>query len=523
MQVITRVPGLRRWRRTIGRWKRRLTVRRVAVAIEVAALALTLGVLLSGARAAYLDRLGRRADAVVVAATLAVFGVIHLLAFRRVVPSIEQQLAPPAYDEHRVLLDLSQESRAAQDVDQLYSLVVRRIGEVLKTEAVSILVRDDDTGEYVCRMATDAESTIDSLSPDTFVVRRLRGLATPLHVGPEDLDTWERAFDDASPQLRERRRNESGALRRAGVRLLVQIRTRDQLVGILMLGARATRHAYTDADREMLLLAASQLALIIGNEKLVEKAVTEERLRRELALAAEVQRRLLPEGAPIVAGIELSGACQPARGVGGDYYDFIDLGGDRTGIAIADVSGKGISAALVMSSVQAYLRSHAVSANGSIDRLGDLVAKINLLLCRSTGAATYVTFFYAQYDAEARRLTYVNAGHNPPMLLRARNGGTPYALTSGGPVVGIFEAPGFEQESIDLETGDILVAYTDGVTEALDEEGEEFGEERLLETINAATDLTADDIRDAVLRRVHEWSAGAPQHDDLTLVITKVR
>ena len=496
MRVVTQ------WRRTLGRWRRRLTVRRIALLLEVAALAVSLAV-------------------------LAAFGALHTIAFGRVVLGIERRNAPPAYDEHRVLLDLGQEARAARDVDQLYALVVRRIGDVLMTDSVSILVRDEATGVYSCRVATDGAAEAApylTLPPDAFVVRRLRGVARPLPILPEDLDTWERAFEDASAATRESRLRECAALRRARTRLLVQIRTRDQLLGVLALGPRATRHAYTDADREMLLLAAAQLALIIENERLVEKAVTEERLRRELALAAEVQQRLFPDSAPLVPGIELSGVCQPARGVGGDYYDFIELGGGRTGIAIADVSGKGISAALVMSSVQAYLRSQTVARNGSEDGIGALVERINLLLCNSTGAATYVTFFYAQYDAATRRLTYVNAGHNPPMLLRARAAAEPFVrLTSGGPVVGIFESMGFEQESIELESGDILVAYTDGVTEAVDLAGEEFGEDRLVEAIGAAADLPADAIRDAVLGRVHEWSAGAPQHDDLTLVITKVQ
>jgi sigma-B regulation protein RsbU (phosphoserine phosphatase) len=310
------------------------------------------------------------------------------------------------------------------------------------------------------------------------------------------------------------------------VRLLVQIRARDQILGILALGARTTGHDYTDADREMLFLAAAQLALVIENEKIVERAVAEERLHRELALAAEVQRRLLPEAAPAVSGIELAGVCLPARGVGGDYYDFIDLGGERLGLAIADVSGKGISAALVMSSVQAYLRSQTVVASGpSGARLGDLVTRINLLLCRSTASSTYVTFFYAEYDAAARRLTYVNAGHNPPLLLRGREAsGEPYArLTSGGPVIGVFETPLFEQGSVELESGDVVIAYTDGVTEALDRSGEEFGEERLIEAVSTAADVSANAIRDAVLHRINEWSAGTPQHDDLTLVVTKVR
>lgn len=521
VDAIVRATGVRRWRRSFERWRRKLSVGRVAFAVEVGALALALGVLLTGDRAAALDRLGGRGDVVAVLATLALFGAVHVLAFTRIVPTLARRAAPPAYDEHRVLIDLAHEARIARDVEQLYTLVVRRIGEALATDAVTILAHDEAADAYRARVSTcragDPAAEL-ALPAGAFVVRRLRGLATPLPVNAEDLETWKRAFAEAASGVRDARLAECAALERAGTRLLVQIRARDQLVGVLALGGRATRHGYSDADREMLFLAASQLALIIENEKMVDRAVAEERLRRELALAAEVQRQLLPERAPEVDGIELAGACLPARGVGGDYYDFVDLGG-RLGLAIADVSGKGVSAALVMSSVQAHLRGQTLA--GCEGGLGELVARINALVSRSTGAATYVTFFYAEYDPATRRLVYVNAGHNPPMVLAAPDR-EPERLATGGPVIGVFESMAFEQGETELARGSVLVAFTDGVTEALDRAGEEYGEERLVEAVERARGLGAAGIRDAVLDEIAEWSAGTPQHDDLTLLIAKL-
>ena len=491
---------------------------------------MALVVTLTGPRAMWLDRHGSRSDVIVVAAILAAFAVIHWLAFQRLVPRILRMSEPPAYDEHRVLFDLGHEARMARDVGQLYGLVVRRIGEVLQAESVSILVYDEPAGVYRTRVSTrpDATGSGFELGREAFVIRRLRGLATPLPVSRADIETWGRALAEAPAEVRDARSAECAALERSGTRLLVQIRTRDQLVGLLVLGERAGRHGYTDADREMLFLAAAQLALIIENEKMLDRAVAEERLRQELALASEVQQRLLPDRAPIVAGIDLAGVCIPARGVGGDYYDFIELADGGIGIAVADVSGKGISAALVMSSVQAYLRGQTVATVAGATRdgnLADLVAKINLLLCRSTGLATYVTFFYGEFDGSSRRLSYVNAGHNPPILLRdgAAGASAPSVvrLGTGGPVFGVFETPGYEQDVVELPSGSILVAFTDGVTEALDLAGEEFGEDRLIETVRAVADLSGEAIREAVLRRIEEWSAGTPQHDDLTLVIAK--
>jgi sigma-B regulation protein RsbU (phosphoserine phosphatase) len=235
--------------------------------------------------------------------------------------------------------------------------------------------------------------------------------------------------------------------------------------------------------------------------------------------------------------------------VGGDYYDFLRLGRSQVGIAVADVAGKGISAALLMSIVQASLRSQAPSVDG---RLTELVSSMNRLLHRSTDASSYATFFYAQFDGQTRRLTYVNAGHNPPMLLSAepalsRSSGEPALIASsevqrvaagieaestgqrlklletGGPVIGLFEGCHYEQEAIQMQGGDVLVAYTDGVTEALNPEGEEFGEARLRRIASAGAHLSAGELNEKIVSSVRQWCRDAAQYDDLTLVVMKVK
>jgi sigma-B regulation protein RsbU (phosphoserine phosphatase) len=309
--------------------------------------------------------------------------------------------------------------------------------------------------------------------------------------------------------------------------------------------------------------------------------VVEENMRRELALAAEVQQGLLPSAPPQSAHVELAGFCIPARGVGGDYYDFISFESGQVGVAVADVSGKGVSAALVMSNVQAALRSQTMlgETNGSSgDSLGELVSNINKLVCRSTGSATYVTFFYAQYDQQTHRLSYVNAGHNPPLLIRASendaHGGNvrrlvddfepayghfPFSmhgesrrrgdfarveeysvsthsrahllngangctkLTTGGPVIGLFDQCSYEQGVVELERGDLLIAYTDGVTESLNILDEEFGEENLERVAISSAHLSADEVRDRLVESVKLWATGTPQHDDLTFIVLKVK
>jgi sigma-B regulation protein RsbU (phosphoserine phosphatase) len=530
--------------------------------VIVSEWAIFIGVLLivlSGGRSEFIDRFGRRGDLIVLGLLLALFALLHSLVKRRLLPRLERRFSPAPYDEHRILFDLGQEARAATGIDQLYASIAARIGESFETPTVSIFVRDEASGNYVCRICTRKPMVISGpdggeisssfkLSRDAFVVRRLSGLTTPLVIEPAEFETWAQALSSATPALREARRLERETLQQIDAHLLVQVRTKDRLSGILVLNLRRGQFPYSAADKEVLMSVAAQLGLVIENARLAERMVAEERLRRELALAAEVQRRLLPERAPDCAALELSGCCQPARGVGGDYYDFVSGDNGQISIVIADVSGKGISAALVMSNLQASLRSQTmaqmVTKNLRVS-LVDMVAAVNRLLCSSTDSATYVTFFGAQFDEQSRKLTYVNAGHNPPFLLRtskeiarekvpvavaltsndrngdAANGWT--QLTTGGPVMGIFERCSYEQETIQLHSGDLLVAYTDGVTEALDVAGEEFSEARLQEIVASLTNLSADELRDVLLERIQSWCAGAPQHDDLTFIVLKVK
>ena len=237
-------------------------------------------------------------------------------------------------------------------------------------------------------------------------------------------------------------------------------------------------------------------------------------------MAAEVQRRLLPPHAPRNAAATFAAFTLPARTIGGDYYDFLDLGGDQVGIAVADVSGKGISAALVMSVVQASLR--VISSHRNLS-LSQLAAQMNGFLYQSTGANRYATFFYAQVEARGQRLRYVNAGHNPPYLVRAANGTTAIIeLCVGGTALGLFPEVAFQEADIDLRARDLLVAFTDGVPEALNSAGEEFGEERLKTVLRAGVGRAADEISTRLADTMRDWIGDAEQHDDLTFVVVAV-
>src|SRR6185503_13798164 len=246
---------------------------------------------------------------------------------------------------------------------------------------------------------------------------------------------------------------------------------------------------------------ADQFALTIENARLTGRVVEQEKLRRDLALAGEIQRGLLPDRPPESAFAALAAVSLPARTIGGDYYDFVQLGDHQIAIALADVSGKGVAAALIMSVVHASLR--IISDEAGIS-LPDLAAKMNQFVHRSTNSNKYATFFYAQIDDRTRELRYVNAGHNPPYLVRAARARSPEdtedpvseieELPAGGTVLGLFPHVVYEEGTIALRSGDVLVVFTDGVPEAHDTQGDEFGEDRLKRLLQEVVHLPASDI-----------------------------
>ncbi|MEP7270752.1 MAG: GAF domain-containing SpoIIE family protein phosphatase [Acidobacteriota bacterium] len=518
-----------------------MTVKRVTIIVEVALFALVLAFLLTGKSGKWIDGFGRRSDLL---ASIILFVVLVLLdAFvgRQVVPRLERYFSPAPYDEHRILFDLGQEAGRAANVEELYKSIAAGIERSFEAEDVSIFTRDEATGECICRISSShrianpvgidgvVSPVLDepplSLSKDAFVIKRLNTLSAPLVIGAGEFATWSQALSFASASVREARQQERRVLESIKAHLLVQIRTKERLIGVLSLGLRRGQFEYSPADREVLMSVASQLALVVENSRLAERMVAEERLRRELILAGEVQRRLLPAKPPEGVAVELAGFCRPARGVGGDYYDFFKFDNQQLGIAIADVAGKGMAAALLMSTVQATLRSLSASENGrghASGKLGDMVATLNRLLWSSTGGANYVTFFYAQFDQATQRLAYVNAGHNPPFFYRAYPVQDFRTLSSGGLFVGMFEHCAYEQEVVQMQTGDVLIAFTDGLSEAQNADGDEFDEHRIKEVLVATAHLTVNEIRDAIEERVRVWVNTAPQYDDLTFIVMKV-
>jgi len=241
-------------------------------------------------------------------------------------------------------------------------------------------------------------------------------------------------------------------------------------------------------------------------------------LNRELEIAREVQESLFPQRLPMVPGLDYCGRCHPAREVGGDYYDFLELPEGKLGIAIGDVSGKGIGAALLMASLEASLRGQALVAHD----LAELMNRVNSLVLDASSASRYATLFYAAYDPGSRLLSYVNAGHNPPVILRkSKTGCAVFRLENGGPVIGLLRER-YQQQSFALEPGDLIVLFTDGISESMNARDEEWGEERLIEFAKTCQGLPALEALTKIMGAAEAFANGASQHDDMTLVVLRI-
>jgi serine phosphatase RsbU (regulator of sigma subunit) len=442
----------------------------------------------------------------------------------RAVHDVRHVVGPGSQGQAATLLtEFVAAARAADSFDDALRSALTTLCRRLGVESATLLEKHPESG-YRLRAAIGSYDTTEWIVPaDGFLTNRLTAYPLPLPFEPGELDMlveWASAH-------RSDRLDEIRCLAQADIRMAVPLRTRTEIMGILLMGSLRDHDRFGAAEKQVLDGCAGQFALMMENARLTDRVVGQEVLRRDLALAVEVQKRLLPSAPPLAGIAEFAAISLPARSIGGDYYDFIQVGDQRIGIALADVSGKGVAAALIMSVVQASLR--IIASDGDIS-LPKLAERMNDFLYRSTPGNKYATFFYAQVDAERRQLRYVNAGHNPPYLVHARVNapGAPEAngrveeLTTGGAVVGMLPGMSYDEATVDLCPGDVLLAFTDGVTEAHSPEENEFGEERLKALLGEIAHLSADEIRGRISTELKDWIKDAEQYDDLTFVVMKV-
>jgi sigma-B regulation protein RsbU (phosphoserine phosphatase) len=309
----------------------------------------------------------------------------------------------------------------------------------------------------------------------------------------------------------------SGTVVLQGVRsvLAVPLGVSEKVFGIIYADSPIAEGRFTEDHLKVLTTLASVAAIRVENARLTEARFQQERLERELQLAMEIQQRFQPTAPPVVSGYEFQGISFPCYEIGGDYYDFIQREDGRLVIALGDVSGKGTAAALLMSSLHASIHAQT----GSHDSLVETISAVNRYLADNIPSNRFVTLFYAELDPESGALSFLNAGHNPPLIVHAA--GTVEQLASGGLPLGINGDAEYREGRTTLQAGDVLVIYSDGVTEAASPSGEEFGPTRLYEVVSRNVDSSAAGIRDRIESALTKFSQGTQAADDITLVIVK--
>ena len=309
----------------------------------------------------------------------------------------------------------------------------------------------------------------------------------------------------------------SGTVVLQGVRsvLAVPLGVSEKVFGIIYADSPIAEGRFTEDHLKVLTTLASVAAIRVENARLVEARLERERLERELALASEIQQRFQPTAPPHVQGYELQGISFPCYEIGGDYYDFIERDDGRLVIALGDVSGKGTAAALLMSSLHAAIHAQSASHN----TLSATISAVNRYLADNIPANRFVTLFYAELDPESGALSFLNAGHNPPLIVHSA--GTVEQLASGGLPLGIKPDAEYREGRTQMQRGDVLVIYSDGVTEAMSPSGEEFGATRLYEVVSRNIEASAAGIRDRIESSLTKFAQGTSAADDITLVIVK--
>jgi sigma-B regulation protein RsbU (phosphoserine phosphatase) len=551
---------------------------RGVLVVEVVAIFVVLFVVASGVLPRLLPAAGPAAIALLTGLATILLVLFSRQVNRRLLPVIDRAFFRDAYNARRILIDLSGAvRRLTARPDELLDVVVEKIDDSLHPDGVAILLRashwplhcgpgiaprpvaePEPPGEArfsVCVRHGDEFTPAAGEAADPLVVTvPLTLFFEPGRDGePRTIELWPDEWSSrrAGPPLASVVGSRLlDLVRRLGTRLVVPLVSGGEVAGLIALGGKRSEEPYTGEDKELLLAVAEQVAIALGYGKLIAQAAEQERMRREMEIARDVQRQLLPQRFPALRTLRYDGVCRPAQAIGGDYFDFITVSENRLGIALGDVAGKGVSAALLMAGLQATLRSHAPEHR---EDLGELVQTVNRLLCESMDEGRFATFFYGVYDDETQQFAYVNAGHNPPIVLGAQHGEHEPAAARAravatadeprdralrlpddeprtrvrhlGPdnlVLGMFPDLDFQQRRVQLAPGDVLLIYSDGVSEAVDADGVEFGTERLEEALATWQELEPQAICEQILEELAIFSGDAPQRDDVTLIVAKV-
>jgi serine phosphatase RsbU (regulator of sigma subunit) len=393
---------------------------------------------------------------------------------------------------------------ASATLDETLRQVALLVFDAVPAERCLIMLREGDDGELKVRAAEMSDRR-----PDVGEVRVSRTIVEEVVKRGRSVLTSDAQHDP---------RFMSSTVTFQGIRsvLAVPLGVGERIFGMIYADSPFATSRFTEDHLKVLTTLGSVAAIRVENTRLLEEHLEQERYDRELQLAREIQQRFQPTAPPSVPGYELQGISFPSYQIGGDYYDFIPCQDGRLVIALGDVSGKGTSAALLMSSLHAAVHAQVASCRPITETVG----AVNRYLADNTPANRFVTLFYAELDPLTGALSFINAGHNPPLIAHGSDG-TLEQLGAGGLPLGILPDYDYREGRTQLRVGDVLVVYSDGVTETQNPEGDEFGTLRLQEVIAENLGLTASGIRDMIEASLSTFAQGTPAVDDITLVIVK--
>jgi sigma-B regulation protein RsbU (phosphoserine phosphatase) len=413
-------------------------------------------------------------------------------------------------DKLRMLLDITKKISRSLDLQEVLNLVMDTLDSLIPYDAAGIFL-------VKC---SDKNAVAEGEEPCVFQAESVRGYdideLTNLHLKLGEGLIGQVALTAEPVTSPDVRKNPHYINARAETRseMVAPIISNTEVIGVFDLESDEL-NAYEEDDLEVLMLLASQVAIIIEKVMLHEQLIEKQRLEGQLEVARQVQLELLPPRDPQLEGYDISAYNFPTEEVSGDYYDWVRIYDDQIGLVIADVSGKGVPAALLMAFLRASLR--AATHIGYSPHIS--MAKVNYLLWESIERNQFVTAIYGILDVTNKTLTYTNAGHNPPILLK-QNGDISF-IDRGSIPLGMFRDTRYHEYYLTTEPGDVLALYTDGVTEAQNPQGEEFGRDRLAQAVKTNRQLGASELIIAVYAQVLEWTDGRGATDDVTFFVIK--
>ncbi|MEK6222021.1 MAG: SpoIIE family protein phosphatase [Chloroflexota bacterium] len=404
-----------------------------------------------------------------------------------------------------LLYQLTQTFNASLDLDEVLNIVIDEIIKAIKAERGFVMLRSND-GELVFQTARGMKST----TIDDPELEISRSVVDEVAANGESLLTSDAQSDKVLSQ-----KTSVMELKLRSV-MCVPLKIKDEILGVVYVDNRLTAGIFTSDDLEFLNSIASSAAIAIENARLYRVAVEKGRMERDLQVARKVQSSLIPQVTPVVEGWNFGATWLPAHEVAGDFYDFIKCKGGHIGLLIADVVDKGMAAALFM----AFSRTTLRSTLGRIDSPKNGIVEANRLISDDAAYSMFLTLAYAQIDPKTHEITYVNAGHNPPLVYRTSTDSFD-ELTRTGMLMGVFDDAIYEQETIEMNQGDFIMLYTDGITEAINKNNEEFGMDRLKDILLKHHNDSAEIIKDKTIETLEKFVGNAPQFDDTTLLVAK--